>query len=154
VNWKLSLELHLKKVQTREGSFGKLSAPFHARKLIKSTCPNSKKAQCGFFQWAEDDEVGGGGGPEPGPSRRGGGGGRDFSGPTSGGMLPSSGLNMRLMIECFKCGKSGHWSNACPNPDGGGGRSKGRSGNISRGGGGGGGGGNDGKHIHIGGNLS
>lgn len=58
----------------------------------------------------------------------------------------SSNLNVRLMIECFKCGKSGHWSNACPDPDGGGGRSKGRSGGTSsRGGGGGGGGGNDGK---------
>ena len=122
--------------------------------LMSRTCPNSKKAQCGFFQWAEDDEDGGGGGPEPGPSRRGGGGGRDFSGPTSGGMSLSSGMNLRLMIECFKCGKSGHWSNACPDPDGGGGRSKGRPGATSRGGGGGGGGGNDGKLIHIGGNLS
>ena len=56
----------------------------------------------------------------------------------------SSNLKIRLMIECFKCGKSGHWSNACPDPDGGGGRSKGRSGGTSRGGGAG-GGGNDGK---------
>ena len=63
-------------------------------------------------------------------------------------ILAQTGL--RLMIECFKCGKSGHWSNACPDPDGGGGRSKGRSGGTSsRGGGGGGGGGNDGKLCDI-----
>ena len=61
-------------------------------------------------------------------------------------VCPRTSCRVRLMIECFKCGKSGHWSNACPDPDGGGGRSKGRSGGTSsRGGCGGGGGGNDGK---------
>jgi DNA topoisomerase-3 len=52
-------------------------------------------------------------------------------------------------LECFKCGKSGHWSNACPDPEGGGSRSNGRSKSSAgrgAGGGGGGGGGNDGQY--------
>jgi len=62
-------------------------------------------------------------------------------------VCPCTSYRVRLMIECFKCGKSGHWSNACPDPDGGGGRSKGRSGGTSSRGGGAGGGGNDGELL-------
>ena len=64
------------------------------------------------------------------------------------------------MIECFKCGKSGHWSNACPDPDGGGGgrggsRGRSKTSTSRGGGGGGGGGGNDGMpHLVFGSILS
>ncbi|OCF45893.1 DNA topoisomerase III [Kwoniella heveanensis CBS 569] len=92
-------------------------------------CPNNPRASCGFFQWA-DDEGGGGGDGAGYPSR-------------SGGARSGNGSGSGTSGECFKCGQSGHWANACPNEaDAGGSRGGfgyGRGAGASGGGGGGGG---------------
>ncbi|WWC86943.1 uncharacterized protein L201_001823 [Kwoniella dendrophila CBS 6074] len=66
-------------------------------------CPNNPRASCKFFQWADEDESAGN---TAGPSGYNGGNYNPRNG--SGGGGGSTG-------ECFKCGQSGHWSNACPN---------------------------------------
>ncbi|TFK53736.1 prokaryotic type I DNA topoisomerase [Heliocybe sulcata] len=54
------------------------------------TCPNSKKAQCSFFEWAEQD------------------------GATST-PLSRSQSSGQPSDTCYKCGQTGHWASACTN---------------------------------------
>ncbi|ORY31011.1 DNA topoisomerase [Naematelia encephala] len=58
-------------------------------------CPNGVRARCGFFLWEDEEDEGTG--PRAKSSR-----------PINDGGGSGAG-------ECFKCGESGHWSNACPN---------------------------------------
>lgn len=55
----------------------------------------AKAAQCKFFKWADEMS-------------------HDFA-PVAG---PSGTARTGSDQVCFKCGESGHWSNACPNPSG------------------------------------
>ncbi|GJJ12157.1 hypothetical protein Clacol_006398 [Clathrus columnatus] len=54
------------------------------------TCPNSEKARCQFFEWGDE-------GTKSAPAQ----------------VLSQD--RLKTNDECFKCGQSGHWSNACPN---------------------------------------
>ncbi|EAU90946.2 hypothetical protein CC1G_02333 [Coprinopsis cinerea okayama7 len=63
------------------------------------TCENPQGEQCGFFEWADA------------PSSN--------SGSGMGSRTTSMGNSGTSKDVCFKCNQPGHWSNACPNPDGG-----------------------------------
>ena len=69
----------------------KKEGPNQGREFYRCGTP----AECGFFQWADEAASGGGGG---------------------GGSSSSSSSS----VVCYRCNQPGHFSNACPNGDGGG----------------------------------
>ncbi|KAH6885641.1 DNA topoisomerase [Coprinopsis sp. MPI-PUGE-AT-0042] len=68
--------------------------------------PKDDPQQCDFFEWADE------------PTRSGsvGSGGMGSRSASTGQGNSGGG---RSSDPCYKCGETGHWANACPNPDGG-----------------------------------